>query len=350
MMKNLESILISPDTSIRDAVSIIDKSGLRIAIVVDKNNQIQGIVSDGDIRRSVMGNIPLDSKVKKIMNESPIYANKDEPISSIRSKMKMHNLVAVPILDNKKVIDIETVNKNDRQHIHENVIFIMAGGFGKRLQPLTLNCPKPMLKLNDKPILETIINNFKSYGFKNFIISTHFMPEIIKDYFKDGSFMDVNIEYVYEENPLGTGGALGLLSQDISNKPMIVINGDILTSMDFNKLIDYHNSNNSLATVVVRDYELKIPYGVVESKNLKITDIVEKPSYKYFVNAGIYVLNPEIYLSVNKDEKIDMPDLLKRHLDKNKNSIYPIHEYWSDIGSKEDFEKAKSEIQFIQND
>ncbi len=351
-MKDIwKNILILPNSSIVDAIKIIDKSGLRIALVADKDKNLLGTVSDGDIRRSIIDNISLDSPISHIMNTSPFYANKHEPSETIKAKMQSNNILAMPVLENNKIIGLETLLTSNKVENHENIVFIMAGGFGKRLNPLTLNCPKPMLELNGKPILETTINNFKSHGFKKFIISTHFMPEIIKDYFQDGSDLEVDIEYVDENEPLGTGGALGLLPKSIPNKPIIMINGDVLTNTDYNKLLEYHNSNGFLATVVVRDYEHQVPFGVIQSENFKIKDIVEKPSYKYFVNAGIYVLSPSIYNSVKKDQKIDMPDLLKEHINFDEGiGIYPLHEYWTDIGSPEDFKKAKSDIDIVNND
>ena len=341
MNEDWQSILILPNTSIKDAIKAIDKSGLRIALVADKDRNLLGTISDGDIRRSIIESISMDSPASAIMNTSPYYVNKDESTASIIEKMKSNNILAIPVLDKRRIVGLETLMFPSKTNRNDNTVFIMAGGFGKRLSPHTINCPKPMLRLNGKPILETIINNFKSHGFSNFIISTHFLPEVIKDHFKDGSSMGVNINYVYEANPLGTGGALGLLPDSLPNQPIIMINGDILTNLDYNKLLDYHNSNNSSATVVVRDYEHQVPFGVIKSKDFKIKDIVEKPSYKYFVNAGIYVLNPDLYNSVKKDEIIDMPDLLKKHLNLNGGvGMYPLHEYWTDIGSHDDFNQA----------
>ena len=345
MIKDWKNILILPNESILNAIQALDKSGLRIVIIADKEQNLLGTVCDGDIRKAIMNKVSLDSPVSIIMNSSPFYVNKNESKAIIREIMQRNNILAIPVLDDKKIINLETLIASDKFKNYENVVFIMAGGFGKRLNPLTLDCPKPMLKLNGKPILETTINNFKSYGFNNFIISTHFLPEVIKEYFKDGSSLDVCIDYVDEIDPLGTGGALGLLPDSMINKPIIMINGDILTNLDFEKLLEYHYSHDSVATVVVRDYEHKVPYGVIESENLIIKNIVEKPLYKYFVNAGIYVLNPDLYRSVKKQEKIDMPDLLKRYIDlENDISIYPLHEYWSDIGSPDDFNKAKTDI------
>ena len=341
MDKDWQSVLSIPEVSIVDAIKAIDKSGLRLAVVVDKDRNLLGTVSDGDIRRSIIENISMDSPVSGIMNSSPYYANKDESTASIIKKMKSNSILAIPVLDKRRVIGLEALMLPSITKTNDNIVFIMAGGFGKRLSPHTINCPKPMLKLNGKPILETIINNFKSNGFSNFIISTHFLPEVIKDHFKDGSSMGLNIDYVYEADPLGTAGALGLLPKAIPNKSIIMINGDILTNVDYNKLLDFHESSSSSATVAVRNYEHQVPFGVIQSEDFKIKDIVEKPSYKYFVNAGIYVLSPEIYKSVKKGEKIDMPDLIKRHLTLNKDiSIYPLHEYWTDIGSPDDFNQA----------
>ena len=344
MIKDLKNILIYPENSVTEAIKKIDKSGLRILLVADKKKNLLGTISDGDIRRSIIDSISLDSPVSKIMNASPYFAEKEEPMESIFRKMKSKNILAMPIVENRKIIGLETLMLSSINESVENIVFIMAGGFGKRLSPLTIDCPKPMLELNGKPILETTIENFKSYGFRNFIISTHFLPEVIKEYFKDGSQMDVNINYVHESNPLGTAGALGLLPNSMPDKPIIMINGDVLTNLDFKKLLEYHNSNSFNATVVVRDYEHQVPFGVIQSEDFKIKDIVEKPSYKYFVNAGIYVLSPNFYKSVIAEERIDMPDLLRKFINYDDGvGIYPLHEYWTDIGNPDDFNRAKSD-------
>jgi dTDP-glucose pyrophosphorylase len=341
MSHNWKKILIKPEMEIKRAIKIIDDEGLRLALVVGANNNLLGTLSDGDIRRALINGISLDSEVKHIMNSSPKVAQKGTPLSSIRHQMQVNELLSIPIIDNNKLIGLETLIDNANNSLMDNPVFIMAGGFGKRLNHRTHNCPKPMLNVNGKPILESIIDNFISYGFHKFYISTHFLPEVITEYFGDGSKWGVTIDYVFEKNPLGTGGSLSLLPETI-NLPMIMMNGDVLTKIDFKKLMLHHISSKSIATMVVRDYQHQIPFGVVESKDLNVISMIEKPTFSHFVNAGIYVLNPEIRKEANQVEKIDMPDILQKQLNKKKKvGIYPLHEYWLDIGRPEDFNKAQ---------
>lgn len=202
-----------------------------------------------------------------------------------------------------------------------------------------------MLKVSDKPILETLINRFKAVGFYNFYISTHYLSEKITEYFSDGKFLGVNITYVHEDTPLGTGGALGLLPDSVPDLPLIMINGDVLTSVDFESLLSFHSNKKSLATMCVREYEYQVPYGVVQGKNQKIVSMEEKPIQRFFVNAGIYVIEPEIFKNVKPNYAIDMPTLLQLHIDQGGEvSMFPIHEYWLDIGRIDDFKKAQLDI------
>jgi NDP-sugar pyrophosphorylase family protein len=221
----------------------------------------------------------------------------------------------------------------------------MAGGFGTRLRPLTDNCPKPMLKVGDKPILEILIQYFKKLGFHNFYISTHYLPEIIQNHFGNGSKYDISIVYVHEETPLGTGGALGLLPDNMPDLPLIMINGDVLTNIDFTKVLAFHNKHRAAATMCVREYEYQIPYGVIKGEGHKVTSMEEKPVQRFLVNAGIYVVGKEIVRSVSRNERIDMPSLLERHIRKGLDILkFPIHEYWLDIGRMADYDRARADI------
>lgn len=222
----------------------------------------------------------------------------------------------------------------------------MAGGFGTRLRPLTDNCPKPMLKVGGRPMLETLLLRFIDSGFHNFYISTHYMPEQIKSHFGDGSKWGVKISYVHEENPLGTGGALGLLPDTVSEVPLIMINGDVLTMVNFERLLAYHVQHQAMATMCVREYEYQIPYGVINGEGHKIINMIEKPTQRYFINAGIYVVSEKLRKSILKQTRIDMPVLLENEIAKGHDILmFPIHEYWLDIGRIDDFYKAQSDIQ-----
>jgi NDP-sugar pyrophosphorylase family protein len=218
----------------------------------------------------------------------------------------------------------------------------MAGGFGTRLRPLTDNCPKPMLKVGGKPMLEILIDSFIKSGFNNFYISTHYLPEQIRDYFDDGSSKGVNITYVHEESPLGTGGALGLLPENMAKLPLVLINGDILTKVDFGKLIEFHDNNKAESTMCVREYEYQVPFGVVEGEGNNVTSMIEKPIQRFFINAGIYILNSSVIDTVKPHNYLDMPTLLEQQIANSQTVVkFPIYEYWLDIGRMDDFNRAQ---------
>lgn len=341
-----KNVLIKPNNSLRDALKIIDTEALRIALVVDEQDSLLGVVTDGDIRRGILENLPLTAEISNVMNTSPLTAKAGTSREQLITIMEEKSILSIPILKDGKVVGLETLHGVLTPPINENPVFLMAGGFGTRLKPLTDTCPKPMLHIGDKPILETVINSFIKAGFVNFYISTHYLPEIIMDYFGDGSDFGVNIHYVHEDTPLGTGGALGLLPKNLpQDLPIIMMNGDILTKVDFKRLLDFHSENQADATMCVREYDYQIPYGVINGKGKKITSMVEKPVQRFFVNAGIYVVSPQVVNSVPKNQHIDMPTLLEQHMhERDQVLMFPIHEYWLDIGQMDDFNRAQMDI------
>lgn len=348
MIENWKRSLVPETSTIREVLEILDIEGLRVALVIDDEQMLKGVVTDGDIRRGLLEGENLETAVHKVMNCHPYTAQIGTSREELIAKMNELDFLFIPILQGSKLVGLETLHGAlvEVENKHQNPVFIMAGGFGTRLKPLTDNCPKPMLKIGDKPILETLINSFKKAGFVNFYISTHYMPEVIVNHFKDGKDLGVNISYVHEDNPLGTGGALGLLQNALPNDlPVIMINGDVLTKVDFDSLLEFHIANEAEATMCVREYDYQIPYGVVEGTGNQITGMVEKPIQRFFVNAGIYVISSAIVNSVEKDCKIDMPTLLEQHIEKQKKVLmFPIHEYWLDIGRMDDFNRAQMEI------
>jgi NDP-sugar pyrophosphorylase family protein len=210
---------------------------------------------------------------------------------------------------------------------------------------LTLDTPKPLLDVGGKPILQTIIESFISSGFRNFYISTHFKAEMLRNHFGNGDDWNVTIKYVHEDEPLGTAGALGLLPNDLPDVPIIMMNGDLLTMVNYESLLQYHEESGGLATMCVREYDFQVPYGVVSTREHTVLKITEKPIHEFFVNAGIYVLSPELYRSVDGKQYLDMPDLLQREIDAGcQVNMYPIHEYWLDIGRMEDYKDAQKVV------
>lgn len=344
MSHSWKNVLIGPEQSIRDALMLINAEALRVVLVVDNENRLLGVVTDGDVRRGLLNNLSLTDKVSEVMNTSPVTVTLPVSKSALVELMEEKSILSVPLLDDGKVVGLETLQHVMAKPRYENPVFVMAGGFGTRLRPLTDTCPKPMLKVGDKPILETVLQSFVQAGFVNFYISTHYMPEQIRAHFGDGEKWGVSITYVHEETPLGTGGALGLLPKDMPDLPLIMINGDVLTKVDFERLLEFHNNNNADATMCVREYEYQIPYGVIKGEGNKLTSMVEKPIQRFFVNAGIYVVSPRVIQSVSENYRIDMPTLLEQHMyEREKVLMFPIHEYWLDIGRMDDFNRAQTD-------
>lgn len=345
MSHSWEKVLVTPEQSIKDALGVIDSEALRVVLVVDRERSLLGIVTDGDVRRGILSGLSVNEVVTRIMNTKPVVADKNATKDELVELMKRLDLLSIPIVDDGKVVGLQTLHDTLVKEKKDNPVFIMAGGFGTRLRPLTDNCPKPMLKIGNKPILEVLLKQFIQHGFHRFFISTHYLPEVITEYFGDGSSFNVDIQYVHESNPLGTGGALGLLPNNALSLPLIMINGDILTKVDFGKLLQFHNEHDVIATMCVREYEYQVPFGVVEGNGIYIDGMVEKPLHRFFVNAGVYVVDPKVCSSVEKNKYIDMPSLLEKHIaDKEKVLQFPIHEYWLDIGRMDDFKRAQMDV------
>ena len=313
--KGWERTLITKSSTIKQALNVINTEEFRVALVVNENNKLIGTITDGDIRRGLLSDLLLTDQVLKVMNDTPIFALLNTPQDELQDIMRRNQIHSIPLLSNEgNVVGLELYEKHKQNDIYENPVFIMAGGFGTRLLPLTDDCPKPMLSVGDKPMLETMILRFIKSGFRNFYISTHYMP-VIQKYFGDGSKLGVEITYIHEEQPLGTAGSLGLLPKNLpEDLPLIMINGDVLTKLNFMRMLDFHNDNNADATMCVREYDYQIPYGVININGNKIVDIVEKPIQRFLVNAGIYILSKKVINKVKKDEILDMPTLLKEKL------------------------------------
>jgi dTDP-glucose pyrophosphorylase/predicted transcriptional regulator len=346
MSQDWKNILVSPSSNIQEVLKIIDSEALQLALVVDLDNRLLGTVTDGDIRRALINDVPLSHPISEIMFTTPTVVNVSVSKTQILELMNTKQLHSIPILDNGIVIGLETIHQVTKKAKYDNPVFLMAGGFGTRLKPLTDNCPKPLLIVGDKPILETVLLSFIKAGFHNFYISTHYLPEMVREYFGDGSKWGISINYVHEEQPLGTGGALGLLPKNLPELPIIMMNGDVLTKVDLEALLTFHNDNNANATMCVREYEYQVPFGVIESEGNTIKSMVEKPIQRFHVNAGIYVVGRKIIEEVHNNEVVDMPTLLERYLD-NKVLMFPFHEYWLDIGRMDDFKRAQVDIKTL---
>jgi len=349
MSNNWKKILVSPLNHIQEVLKVINNESLQLALVVDSDNRLLGTVTDGDIRRALINGVPLSHPISKIMYTTPTVVDFNASKDQLLELMKAKQLNSIPILDNGIIVGLETIHHITQKAKYDNPVFLMAGGFGTRLKPLTDNCPKPLLRVGDKPILETVLLSFVKSGFHNFYISTHYLPEMIKEYFGCGEKWGVSINYIHEERPLGTGGALGLLPKDLPELPVIMMNADVLTKVDLEALLAFHNENDANATMCVREYEYQVPFGVIESEGIKIKSMVEKPLQRFHVNAGIYVVGRKIIDQVKNNQVIDMPTLLERYLDESV-IMFPFHEYWLDIGRIDDFNRAQIDIQTLGMD
>lgn len=343
-MKSIEHIKLKLTSTIKEALITIDNGAIRIALVVDEHDKFVGTITDGDIRRGLLKEMTLQDSIESIIFKNPTVCNIEDTRDKILSVAIDKKIYQIPIVDLEgKLVGIEEVDELLKPRNKNNKVVIMAGGLGTRLRPLTENTPKPMLKVGDKPILETIILNFKKHGFKNIILSVSYKSEIIEEYFKDGKSFGVNIEYIHENKRMGTAGALSLM-RDKLTESFFVMNGDLLTNINFENMMEYHLVNNSIATMGVREYDFQVPYGVVGVDGKNIKSIKEKPIQKFFVSGGVYILNTEALNFIPDNEFYDMPTLFEKIIENNMKSIsFAIREYWLDIGRMEEYDKANSE-------
>jgi dTDP-glucose pyrophosphorylase len=343
MCQQAKHALIAEDRSIREAIEQLNENGLQILLVVDSQRVLMGTVTDGDIRRSILNSITLDKPITRIMNKNPkfIYEGETEKARSLMVKYKLKN---IPVVDEgKRVVDLvlieDIIGHKEKYPLKNNPVFIMAGGKGSRLDPFTKILPKPLIPVGDKPIIEIIMNNFRKFGFNDFIVSLNYKAEIIKLYFLENS-NGFNVSYTHEETPLGTAGALRL-AKDRLTDTFIVSNCDVIIDVDFDKLLAFHQRNKNFATVVGVVKHMQIPYGVIEVKDNKLHQMTEKPEYDFVINSGVYVLEPEILPFIPDNEPCNMPDLLLQAKENgNKIGVFPVSNKWFDIGQWEEYQNT----------
>ena len=346
MKDNWRSALIESQATMKVAAEVLTNSSMRIVLVVDKHDCLLGTVTDGDIRRALMAGISMKTAVDEIMQKNPVTVNSGDDRKTVLQLMRQKDILQVPVLDkSQRVVGLEVMQDFVYGAPRENIVLLMAGGFGKRLQPLTKELPKPLLTVGDKPILETIVEQLIEAGFSRFFMAVHYKADLLRAHFGDGSDWGITIRYLEEEEPLGTAGALSLLSSEPIEMPVLVMNGDLLTRLDFSQLLDYHDSHGGVATICVREHEFRIPYGVVQADGIQVKDITEKPVQKLFINAGIYVLDPDIVKRRSGVRASDMPELLRETIKTGEQvNMFPIHEYWLDIGRMEEYGQAQIDV------
>ncbi len=336
--------VVPADTPLLEAIAALDATGLQILLVVDDDGLLIGTVTDGDVRRGILAQRPLDGPVAAVMHRAPTTRPARVGHNEARRAMRDARVRQLPLLDDDgRPAGLELLDDGTTPE-RPNAVVIMAGGLGKRLRPLTEELPKPLLRVGGRALLETIIEAFADHGFRRFFLSVNYRAAQVEEHFGDGSRLGVAIDYLREDEFLGTAGALSLLPEAPAD-PVVVMNGDILTRVDFGQLVEFHARTGADMTMCVREYDVEVPYGVVEVDGEQVTSLVEKPITRHFINAGIYVLAPGLLATIAPGQRLDMTDLADRILERGGTlSAFPIREYWLDIGHLEDFERAQADF------
>lgn len=345
LISDPRKVTVSPTDSMRSVIEVIDRAELQVALVIDAEGRLLGTITDGDVRRALLRGMRLDDLASTVMNALPIVATSEESEAAIHSLMQMTGLRRIPVVgDEGQLVGLAIPRSESSLAVASNLVVIMAGGLGSRLEELTQDRPKPLLEVGTKPMLETIVERFVSQGLTRIVMAVNYRADMIKGHFGDGANFGASIEYLHEEKRLGTAGALQYLPTDLK-EPFIVVNADVLTTVDYRKLLRFHEEFGPDATMGVSYHDVQIPFGVVKVTDQQVEAIDEKPVYRYFVNAGIYVLEPSCLQYIPKGEYFDMTSLLGLLLEGGRKvSSYPIHEYWQDIGRKDDYERANREF------
>ena len=350
-MVDIEKLFVSTGTPMRDVIARIDRNTLGIALVVDDDRRLIGAITDGDIRRALLAGQPLDATAQQLLDAKadatprvPITAPDGTSKAELLDLMHRHDLRHVPLVDRDgRVTGIELLSNLVNEYSLPLRALVMAGGYGTRLRPLTDDKPKAMLPVGDRPLLEVIVDQLQQAGIRRVNVATHYKSDVIEQHFGDGRDFGVEIDYITEDAPLGTAGALARLPT--SNEPILVMNGDILSRVNLVAMLDFHRSHNADMTVAVRPYRFQVPYGVVRADGVAVTGVDEKPVVTYQVNAGIYLLNGAVCSLVPGGARYDMTDLIQRAIEEGRTVVsFPLHEDWIDIGRSEDYQRAQSDF------
>jgi dTDP-glucose pyrophosphorylase len=354
-MSEASRYCVSITSCVRDAITCIDQNAKGIALVVDAEGRLLGTITDGDIRRAILAKVSLDSPLKAVLERKaaspfaePVVATEGTDRGTILRLMHERCVRQVPLVDaGRRVIGLVTAEELLPSEALPLQAVIMAGGAGTRLRPLTEDLPKPMLPVGGRPMLEHVIEQLRGAGIHRVNISTHYKREVIENHFGNGQGFGVEVAYVKETEPLGTAGALGLMASP--TEPLLVVNGDILTRVDYRAMLRFHREHHADLTVAVRQYDVNVPFGVIETSGERVTKVVEKPVLNFFVNAGIYLLEPHVHQFIPNGQRSDMTDLIQRLIAQERRVVsFPVLEYWLDIGQLADYEQAQRNVKATQ--
>lgn len=350
-MEDLDSLCVFLDSSMEEAMACIDRGQRGIALVVDEERRLEGTITDGDVRRALLARMDLQTPVRLLLvhkvNTSypvPITAPVGTEPERLLRIMRQRQVRHLPLLDDRaRVVGLATQDDLLPQESLKLHAVIMAGGLGTRLRPLTEELPKPMLPVGGRPVMERIIERLKQAGIRRVNVMTHYKPEKIMEYFGNGDAFGVTLEYVREEEPLGTGGSLALI--DVPQETILVINGDILTEVDFRAMLSFHQEASADMTVAVCSHSLHVPYGVIDCEGSLVRKVSEKPRLNLLINSGIYLLEPCVFSYLPRQGRFDMTELIQSLLDGGRPVAgFPIREYWIDIGAHTDYRRAESDV------
>lgn len=342
-MTNWKAAVVLPEATIHEAIVCLDQAALQIVLVCDVQGRLLGTLTDGDVRRAILAGTSMTEPVTGIMQKEPVTTSTGASRETVVRLMQSRDVRRLPVLDSgSRVVGLELIERLVELGAHPNTVVLMVGGLGTRLRPKTETVPKPMLEVGGKPMLQRIVENFRGYGFRNFVMAVNYRGEMIEEFFGSGTRFGVQIEYVREDKRLGTAGALALL-QSRPEAPFFVMNGDVLTECNFEMMLDFHAAEGAQLTMAVREYDFQVPFGVVNMADRAITSIDEKPVQSFFVNAGIYVLDPAVLAHIPADEATDMPAVVQRLIAAGASTrAFPLREAWIDVGRDEDYQRADS--------
>ncbi|MBL8441112.1 MAG: nucleotidyltransferase family protein [Betaproteobacteria bacterium] len=328
--------------TIQDAIRNLDQVAIKIVLVTKESGELEGTISDGDIRRGLLRGLNLTSPITTVIHRNALVVPPEMGRDTVMQLMVANKIQQIPVVDEQhRIIGLHLWDEINAPQARPNLMVIMAGGKGTRLRPHTGNCPKPMLPVGGKPMLEHIINRAMADGFSRFLLAVHYLGYMIEEYFGDGKRLSANIDYLREQSPLGTAGALGLMPEK-PEAPFVVTNGDVLTDIHYGELLDFHIRQGAAATMAVRVHEWQHPFGVVQTRGVEIIGFEEKPIARSHINAGVYVLAPEALEVLAANEPCDMPTLFERLQARERRTVaYPMHEPWLDVGRPSDYEAAQ---------